>query len=105
MELFAEIMANLELKDEEFQPERSVVLEERLWRTDNNPVGYLYFRLFNEHFTSHSYHWTPIGFLDDIKNWKIGDFKNSSHKKNFLTRAQGLIGHFKVWFGLGKELF
>ncbi|HHH20471.1 MAG TPA: insulinase family protein, partial [Nitratifractor sp.] len=58
MGLFAELMQNLSLKDEEFQKERNVVAEERRWRTDNNPIGYLYFRLFNEHYTSHSYHWT-----------------------------------------------
>lgn len=63
LELFAELMENLNLKDEEFQPERAVVLEERRWRTDNNPLGYLYFRLFNHAFMYHPYHWTPIGFL------------------------------------------
>lgn len=76
LELFAELMANLELKDEEFQPERDVVLEERLWRTDNSPMGYLYFRLFNHAFTYHPYHWTPIGFKDDIKNWTLEDIKS-----------------------------
>ncbi len=80
MELFAEIMANLELKDEEFQPERKVVLEERKWRTDNSPTGFAYFRLFNEHFTTHSYHWTPIGFKEDIKSWNINDLKEFHEK-------------------------
>ena len=80
MELFAELMSNLELKDSEFQPERDVVAEERRWRTDNNPLGYLYFRLFNEHFTSHSYHWTPIGFMEDIKSWNINDLKEFHEK-------------------------
>jgi predicted Zn-dependent peptidase len=75
LELFAELMANLNLKDEEFQPERDVVLEERLWRTDNSPMGYLYFRLFNNAFTYHPYHWTPIGFKEDIKNWTLEDIK------------------------------
>jgi len=75
LELFAELMQNLSLKDEEFQPERKVVLEERYWRTDNNPMGYLYFRLFNNTFIYHSYHWTPIGFVDDIKNWTIDDIR------------------------------
>ena len=75
LELFAELMQNLSLKDEEFQPERKVVLEERYWRTDNNPMGYLYFRLFNNTFTYHSYHWTPIGFTKDIQNWTIEDIK------------------------------
>ncbi|MDR2081398.1 MAG: insulinase family protein [Campylobacteraceae bacterium] len=76
LELFSELMANLALKDEEFQPERDVVMEERKWRTDNNPMGYLYFRLFNSAFIYHSYHWTPIGFTDDIKNWTIEDIKS-----------------------------
>ncbi len=79
LHLFADLMQNLNLKDEEFQPERDVVLEERRWRTDNNPTGYLYFRLFNNVYTYHSYHWTPIGFINDIKNWTIEDIR-SFHK-------------------------
>ncbi len=75
MELYAELMAHLKLKDEEFQKERKVVAEERRWRTDNNPIGYLYFRLFNTHFVEHSYHWTPIGFMHDIQNWNIQDIR------------------------------
>lgn len=75
LELFAELMQNLSLKDEEFQPERNVVLEERRWRTDNNPFGYLYFRLFNNAYIYHSYHWTPIGFVEDIKHWTIDDIR------------------------------
>lgn len=82
LELFAELMQNLKLSDEEFQPERNVVLEERLWRTDNSPIGYLYFRLFNNAFTYHPYHWTPIGFKDDIKNWSIEDIR-SFHSKYY----------------------
>ncbi|MDY3113151.1 MAG: pitrilysin family protein, partial [Helicobacter sp.] len=75
LSLFAELMQNLSLKDEEFQPERDVVAEERLWRTDNNPMGYLYFRLFNSVFVYHPYHWTPIGFMDDIRGWEISDIR------------------------------
>ena len=76
LELFAELMANLTLKDEEFQPERDVVAEERRWRTDNNPMGYLQFRLFNNTFMYHPYHWTPIGFMNDIQNWTIEDIQD-----------------------------
>ena len=76
LELFAELMQNLTLKDEEFQPERDVVAEERRWRTDNNPMGYLQFRLFNNAFMYHPYHWTPIGFSSDIQNWSIEDIKD-----------------------------
>ncbi|WP_338078798.1 pitrilysin family protein [Arcobacter arenosus] len=76
LELFAELMQNLTLKDEEFQPERDVVTEERRWRTDNNPMGYLQYRLFNNAYLYHPYHWTPIGFMNDIRNWTIEDIKD-----------------------------
>lgn len=76
IELYAELMQNLTLKDEEFQPERDVVTEERRWRTDNNPLGYLYFRLFNNAYLYHPYHWTPIGFMNDIRTWTIKDIRD-----------------------------
>ena len=75
-ELFSEVMENLKLDEEEFERERKVVYEERLWRTDNNPIGYLYFRLFNNAYIYHPYHWTPIGFKEDILNWTIQDIRN-----------------------------
>ena len=75
LDLFAELMHNLKLTDEEFQRERDVVAEERRLRTDNNPMGYLYFRLFNTHYVYHPYHWLPIGFMHDIQSWKIEDIR------------------------------
>lgn len=76
LELFSELMQNLTLKDDEFQPERDVVAEERRWRTDNNPMGYMQFRMFNNLYLYHPYHWTPIGFMNDIKNWTIEDIRD-----------------------------
>ncbi len=76
LELFAELMHNLKLTDKEFQKERDVVAEERRLRTDNNPMGYLYFRLFNTHYVYHPYHWLPIGFMEDILTWKIEDIRD-----------------------------
>ena len=106
--LFAELMQNLNLKDEEFQPERKVVFEERLWRTDNNPLGYLYFRLFNNAFLYHPYHWTPIGFKDDILNWKIEDIKDFHstyyQPKNAFLMVSGDIDSDEV-FALAKKHF
>ncbi len=90
LELFAELMQNLSLKDEEFQPERNVVLEERRWRTDNNPFGYLYFRLFNNTYIYHSYHWTPIGFVEDIKHWTIDDIR-AFHKMYYQPQNALLV--------------
>ncbi len=80
LDLFAELMHNLKLTDEEFQKERDVVAEERRLRTDNNPMGYLYFRVFNTHFTYHPYHWLPIGFMEDIQSWKIEDIRAFYHR-------------------------
>ena len=76
LSLFAELMQHLNLKEEEFQPERDVVAEERRWRTDNNPLGYLYFRMFNYAYTYHPYHWTPIGFMNDILTWELEDIRD-----------------------------
>jgi zinc protease len=89
LELFAELMQNLTLSNKEFQPERNVVLEERRWRTDNSPIGYLYFKLFNNAFTYHPYHWTPIGFKNDIKNWTIQDIRN--FHSNFYQPDNAII--------------
>ena len=101
LELYAELMQNLNLTDKEFQKERKVVAEERRWRTDNNPLGYLYFRLFNEHFTSHSYHWTPIGFMEDILSWNIEDIREFHEKfyqpNNAILVVAGDINKDKVF--------
>ncbi|OHD83247.1 MAG: protease [Sulfuricurvum sp. RIFCSPLOWO2_02_FULL_43_45] len=90
LSLFSELMQNLNLKDEEFQPERNVVAEERRWRTDNNPMGYLYFRLFNSAYVYHPYHWTPIGFMNDIQTWTLEDIR-SFHKTYYQPRNAILI--------------
>jgi zinc protease len=108
LSLFAEVMENLKLTDEEFQRERKVVYEERLWRTDNNPLGYLYFRLFNNAYIYHPYHWTPIGFKKDILNWSIKDIKEF-HKtyyqpKNAVIIVAGDVDIDDV-FKLAKEKF
>ena len=108
LELFSEVMQNLKLTDEEFQRERKVVYEERLWRTDNNPLGYLYFRLFNNAYLYHPYHWTPIGFKEDILNWDIKDIKEF-HKtyyqpKNAIIVVAGDIDKDEV-FSLASKHF
>jgi len=101
LELFAELMHNLKLTDEEFQKERDVVAEERRLRTDNNPMGYLYFRVFNTHYTYHPYHWLPIGFMEDILSWKIEDIRDFYHRyyqpKNAILVVAGDIKPEEVY--------
>ena len=107
LELFADLMENLTLKDEEFQPERDVVAEERRWRTDNNPMGYLQFRLFNNSYIYHPYHWTPIGFMSDIQNWKIEDIKDFHstyyQPKNAIVIVAGDIDESEVFESVEKH--
>ncbi len=90
LSLFAELMQNLNLKDEEFQPERNVVAEERRWRTENSPMGYLYFNLFNNAYMYHPYHWTPIGFMNDITTWTLKDIQDF-HKTYYQPNNAILI--------------
>ncbi len=108
MRLFAELMENLNLKDEEFQVERDVVAEERRVRTDNPPIGYMYFRLFNTHFVSHPYHWTPIGFMHDIQSWTIDDIREFHEKyyqpNNAILIVSGDIDKERV-FSEAKKYF
>lgn len=107
LELFADLMENLTLKDEEFQPERDVVAEERRWRTDNNPMGYLQFRLFNNAYIYHPYHWTPIGFMSDIQNWTIEDIKDFHstyyQPKNAIVIVSGDIDEKEVFASVEKH--
>ncbi|MEA1916053.1 MAG: pitrilysin family protein [Campylobacterota bacterium] len=107
LSLFAELMQNLALKDKEFQPERDVVAEERRWRTDNSPIGYLYFKLFNNAFVYHPYHWTPIGFMNDIQTWTLEDIK-SFHKlyyqpQNAILMVTGDVKAKDVFKAAKKE--
>ena len=107
-ELYSEILSNLNLSNKDFLTERKVVKEERLWRTDNSPMGYLYFSLFNNAFVYHPYHWTPIGFMSDIENWKIEDIKDFHsiyyQAKNAILLVVGDINKDKV-FSLADKYF
>ncbi|WP_373070636.1 M16 family metallopeptidase [Sulfurimonas sp.] len=108
LDLYAELMQNLNLKDEEFQPERDVVAEERRWRTENSPIGYLYFAMFNNSYVYHPYHWTPIGFMNDIQTWTIDDIKNFHETyyqpNNAILMVTGDIEADKV-FDYAKKAF
>jgi len=108
LDLYAELMQNLLLKNKEFQPERDVVAEERRWRTENSPMGYLYFALFNNAYVYHPYHWTPIGFMNDIQTWSIDDIKDF-HKtyyqpSNAILMVTGDVNPDEV-FKVAKKKF
>lgn len=73
MKLEADRMANLKLTEEEFAKEIKVVMEERRWRTEDQPQG-----LVNEQFNAIAYNAHPyrrpiVGWMDDLQNMTAGD--------------------------------
>lgn len=66
MELEADRMQNLELTDATVLPERSVVLEERRQRTDNEPSGLLSEQMDAAMFSAHPYGKPVIGWMSQV---------------------------------------
>ncbi len=82
LSVYADNMVNLQLDNDKFLKERSVVYQERLWRVDNSPDGYLYYAIHKLAYLEAPYRWTPIGFTSDILNWSINDISDF-YKKHY----------------------
>ena len=74
-ELEADRMRNLTLPADEFEKELPVVMEERRMRTDDKPRSTTYEQFIAAAFISSPYHHPVIGWMDDLKNMKVGDLK------------------------------
>lgn len=73
LELEADRMRNLQLKEEEFKKEIEVVKEERRLRTDDSPQNLTYERFLAAANVTSSYHHPVIGWMRDLDNMKIND--------------------------------
>jgi zinc protease len=73
IDLEADRMTNLKLTDEVFLPERSVIMEERRLRVDNNPVANLFEQLNSTAFAAHPYEFPVIGWMSDIGQATLAD--------------------------------
>jgi zinc protease len=71
MDIEVDRMKNLALQAEDLLSEKEVVAEERRWRIDNNPMGFLRESLMATVFKSHPYGWPVIGFMKDINAYDI----------------------------------
>lgn len=71
MELEADRMANLDINDTVFQPERDVVMEERRWRTDSKPTDRFFEKLVRQHYQEHTYGRPVIGWQRDIEAYTV----------------------------------
>lgn len=75
MALEADRMANLVFDKDQFAKEIKVVMEERRWRTEDQPIPQVYELLHATAFTAHPYHHPVVGWMDDLQNMTVGDAK------------------------------
>jgi len=75
IELEADRMENLVLREEDFRTELMVVMEERRLRTEDNPQAYLFEQLMATAFQIQPYHWPIIGWMGDLGRLKLEDLK------------------------------
>ena len=76
MELEADRMQNLQFKDADFQKEIKVVMEERRWRTDDQPNALVDEAMRATAFNAHPYHWPVVGWMNDLQNMTVNDARN-----------------------------
>ncbi|NEX64324.1 M16 family metallopeptidase [Noviherbaspirillum galbum] len=76
MALEADRMANLVFDKDEFSREIKVVMEERRWRTDDQPIPLLYEELNAAAFKANPYHHPVIGWMSDLKSMTVNDVKS-----------------------------
>lgn len=74
-ELESDRMRNLSLEEADFRKEIRVVMEERRLRTEDNPQALTYERFNAAAFVSSPYHHPVIGWMDDLRNLKVGDLR------------------------------
>ncbi|HEV7617410.1 MAG TPA: pitrilysin family protein [Burkholderiaceae bacterium] len=75
MALEADRMANLQFDKNEFDKEIRVVMEERRWRVDDQPIQLVYEALHATAFFAHPYHHPVIGWMDDLQHMTVQDAK------------------------------
>lgn len=73
MRLESDRMHNLQMSEKEFNKEIKVVMEERRWRTDDEPRSLMYEKLMAAAFQEHPYHNPVIGWMVDLQNMTAAD--------------------------------
>jgi zinc protease len=73
IDLEADRMQNLKLTEEQFLPERAVIMEERRLRVDNNPTSALFEQLTSTAYAAHPYQFPIIGWMSDIAQTTLED--------------------------------
>ncbi|MCA3243773.1 MAG: insulinase family protein [Alphaproteobacteria bacterium] len=73
MDLEADRMNNLKLTEDEFQPERKVVAEERKLTTEADPADRFFEKVMRRHFSATGYGHPIIGWAEDIQGYTKED--------------------------------
>jgi len=96
MDLEAERMTNLNLREEDFVTERMVVMEERRQRTEDDPQAFLMEQLEATAFQVQPYHWPIIGWMEDLMRITLEDLKK--YYQTYYNPANAFlvaVGDFK----------
>lgn len=73
MALEADRMRNVQFDRHEFAKEIRVIMEERRWRTDDQPLGLMNEALNAAAFVAHPYHHPVVGWMDDLQHMTVQD--------------------------------
>lgn len=90
LEMEADRMYNLTLSANVFEMERSVVLEERLWRVEDQAIPFFVEQFNQKMFDDHPYAHPILGYEDHIKKISLADMK-IFYKKFYVPHKTILI--------------
>jgi zinc protease len=96
IDLEADRMQNLLLREEDFRTERMVVMEERRTRSVDNPQAVLFEQIMATTFQIHPYRWPIIGWMEDIARFTLKDLK--TYYKTYYNPINSfvvIVGDFK----------
>ena len=96
IDLESDRMQNLVLRQEDFQTERMVVVEERRLRTEDNPQAFLMEQMMATAFQIQPYHWPIIGWMEDLSQLTLEDLK--SYYRTYYNPVNAflvVVGDFK----------
>lgn len=79
LEMEADRMQNLQLKESDFTPEMQVIMEERRMRTDDNPQALAYERFKSMAYPTSPLRYPVIGYMKNIQKLKLDALKRWYH--------------------------
>jgi len=86
----AERFANLKLRDEDFQKEIRVIMEERRMRTEDDPNSHMFEELSAAALRLHPYRNPVIGWMQDLKRLTIEDVR-AFYKKHYVPGSVTVV--------------